>query len=145
MTSICGSDCCERCPRRAECGGCIECGGRPFGGSCAAAECVSRGGLAALEREKRALIEEINALGVPGLRVEDLNLLNGCYVNLEYALESGQRAKFLRDDRVYWGNQLAQPGGARFYGVVGDGRMLLVCACGADGSDPELIAYRRRG
>ena len=33
---------------------------------------------------KDTLIAEFNALGIPGLQVDDLNLLIGSYVNLEY-------------------------------------------------------------
>lgn len=36
MLSICGTDCCEKCPQKAACGGCIQTGGHPFGGSCVA-------------------------------------------------------------------------------------------------------------
>lgn len=104
MTTICGMDCCSACAQKDACGGCVQTGGHPFGGSCIAAECVEKGGREALLRFKAALIEEINALDIPGLAVSDMNLLIGAYVNLEYTLANGARVKLLRDDRVYWGN-----------------------------------------
>ena len=59
MTSICGMDCCSACARKDACGGCVQTGGHPLGGSCIAAECVEKGGREALLRFKAALIEEI--------------------------------------------------------------------------------------
>lgn len=47
-----------------------------------------------------------NSLGINGLEVHDLNLLNGFFVNLEYTLENGQSVKLLEDNNVYWGNQI---------------------------------------
>ena len=59
---------------------------------------------------KKALIEEINALGIENLHVQDLNLLPGSFVNLEYRLSNGQTVKLLEDDKMYWGNQVEIPG-----------------------------------
>lgn len=42
MESICGLDCCDKCERKAQCGGCIETEGRPFGGKCIAAQCIKK-------------------------------------------------------------------------------------------------------
>lgn len=47
-----------------------------------------------------------NSLGINGLEVHDLNLLNGFFMNLEYTLENGQSVKLLEDNNVYWGNQI---------------------------------------
>ena len=58
MTTICGMDCCSACAQKDACGGCVQTGGHPFGGSCIAAECVEKGGREALLRFKAALIEE---------------------------------------------------------------------------------------
>ena len=77
MASICGTDCCENCAQRKTCGGCEQTNGHPFGGSCMAAEAVRRAGPEELLRQKQALIAEFNALALPGLQVNDLNLLNG--------------------------------------------------------------------
>jgi hypothetical protein len=65
------------------------------------------------------LISEFNALGIKGLEVRELNLLNGFFVNLEYPLFNGQHVKFLEDNNVYFGNQIEIPGSDRRYGLVG--------------------------
>ena len=85
------------------------------------------------------------ALGIPQLRVSDLNLLNGFYVNLEYPLPNGGTVKLLNDADIYWGNQIERPGNDRCYGIVGDDRHLLVCEYGCNGSDPEILVYQKRG
>ena len=144
MSEICKMDCCKVCPRRGECPGCEETAGHPFGGDCVAAECIKEKGQGAFLALKKALLEEINALGIPHLHVEDLNLLPGYFVNLEYSLPSGQKVKLLADDNVYLGNQIEIPGSDRCYGVVADRAFLLVCEYGCVGSDPEILLSRRR-
>ena len=113
-------------------------------GECAAATVAQTGGPEALAREKQAIIAELHALGIPGLRLTDLNLLNGGYVNLTYPLPGGGMARFLRDNNVYWGNQIEVPGNERCYGVVANAQFLLVCTYGCNGADPELVCYRKR-
>ena len=92
---------------------------------------------------KKSMAEAFNSLAIPGLRVDDLNLLNGFYVNLEYHLPNGQSVKLLEDNKVYLGNQIEQPCSERCYGVVGDEHHLLVCTYGCNGADPEIICYKR--
>lgn len=70
MKSICGSDCCEACPRKTDCGGCQETGGHPFGGVCVAAKCIQDSGFDAYQNLKQSLIQEIQALGIPRLGCE---------------------------------------------------------------------------
>lgn len=144
MKTICGLDCCEQCNNLATCGGCEKTNGHPFGGDCVAANCIREKGTDAFEALKQTLIEEINALGIDGLKVNDLNLLNGYFVNLEYPLASGQTAKFLNDKNVYFGNQIEREGNDRCYGVVADETMLLVCEYGCMGADPVLLCYKKR-
>ncbi len=93
---------------------------------------------------KEMLIEEFNALEIQGLRVNDLNLLNGSYVNLEYTLTNGQSVKLLEDNRVYWGNQIEIPDSDRCYGIVADDKYLLVCEYGCNGDKPQIVLYKRR-
>lgn len=136
--NYCGLDCCGSCARAKECGGCEKCGGHPFSGSCVA------------ERNrdftpfKRQLIDEINALGIEGLAVEDLNLLSGFYVNLAYPLSNGTTVRFLNDRDVYLGNQIERVGNERCYGVVANEEFILVCEYGCNGADPRLILYKSR-
>ena len=144
MASICGVDCCSECNRRKECGGCVETNGRPFGGKCIAANCIKSGGLEEFARVKEMLIEEINGLGIENLQVEDLNLLNGFYINLEYLLANGQSVKLLEDKNIYWGNQIEIPGSDRCFGVAADENYLLVCEYGCGGSEPKIILYKKR-
>lgn len=93
---------------------------------------------------KETLIAEFNALGIQNLQVNDLNLLNGFYVNLEYPLTNGQSVKLLEDNRVYWGNQIEIPGSERCYGIVADDKYLLVCEYGCNGTEPQIVVYKRR-
>ena len=144
MQSICGSDCCSACPQRAACGGCRETGGHPFGGSCVAAAHISREGPEAFADWKRATMAELNALNLPDLQLDDLHLLNGFYVNLEYRLPNGQAVKLLEDNKVYLGNQIERTGQERCYGVVADETYLLVCEYGCNGADPQIVCYKRR-
>ena len=144
MQTICGGDCCGNCARVQECGGCISCGGRPFGGNCIAAETIKTEGMEAFLKLKEELIHEINTLKIPELSVENLNLLNGFYVNLEYQFANGSTIKFLNDRDIYFGNQIERKNRERCYGVVADRKFILVCEYGCNGSDPELLLYKRR-
>ena len=136
--TYCGIDCCKECSGLSECGGCEKCSGHPFGGSC-----IAERNKDFIELKTR-LIDEINTLGIAGLIVTDLNLLNGSYVNLEYPLSNGTSVKFLNDHDVYLGNQVEQSGSERCYGVVADEAFILVCEYGCNGADPEIVMYKRR-
>lgn len=137
--TYCGSNCCENCSRFSECGGCENCAGHPLGGSCVA----ERNG--SFPELKQRLIGEINALGIDGLTVDDLNLLTGAYVNLEYPLPNGTGVRFLNDKDIYLGNQIERPDSERCYGVVADETFILVCTYGCNGADPQIVLYKRRG
>ena len=90
------------------------------------------------------LIEEINAFGIGELTVADLNLLPGFYVNLSYPLESGSTVLFLKDNDIYLGNQVERTDSDRCYGIVANENYILICEYGCNGSDPEIILYKRR-
>lgn len=98
------------------------------------------------EQFKQQLIAEINALGIAGMpKVESLNALVGKFVNLEYPLPSGMKAKFLDDGTTYLGTQLAcEFGGERCFGVLADMDFILICTYEAEGKNPELVLYKRR-
>ena len=95
---------------------------------------------------KQKLIVEINALNIEGMpKLEKLNALVGSYVNLEYPLPGGMRAKFLNDNATYLGNQLEPEfGGDRCFGVLANMDFILVCTYGREGADPELVLYKKR-
>jgi len=98
------------------------------------------------EAFKRQLIEEINALHIEGLpRVEKLNALVGSFVNLEYPLPSGIKAKFLNDQTTYLGNQLeSEFGGERCFGVLACMDFILICTYEKDCVNPELLMFKKR-
>ena len=102
------------------------------------------GGKEKLEEFKKQLIEEFNTLlNIEGLpKVEDLNVLPGKFVNMEYTLPNGERVKFLDDRQSYLGNQLE--GETRCYGIVASMDFLLVCSYEENGENPELVIYKKR-
>ena len=107
-------------------------------------ESLSDGGQ--FEAFKRQLIDEINALHIEGMpRLERLNALVGKYVNLEYRLPNGMNVKFLDDEKTYLGNQLeCECGGDRYFGVLADMDFILISTYEAEGTNPELVLYKKR-
>ena len=105
------------------------------------------GGKKKFEEFKQQLIHEFNTLlhieGLP--KVEDLNVLPGSFVNLEYRLPNGQMVRFLDDNATYLGNQLeCEFGGNRCFGIVANMDFLLVCTYEENGENPELVIYKKR-
>ena len=98
------------------------------------------------EQFKKQLIDEINALEIEGMpKLEKLNALVGAYVNLEYPLPGGIKAKFLDDGVTYLGNQLeCEFGGERCFGVLANMDFILICTYEAEGKNPELVLYKKR-
>lgn len=98
------------------------------------------------ETFKRQLIEEINALHIEGMpKVEKLNALVGRYVNLAYRLPNGENVKFLDDQTTYLGNQLeSELGGERCFGVLANMDFIMISTYEAEGTNPELILYKKR-
>ncbi|MBR4761705.1 MAG: helix-turn-helix domain-containing protein [Clostridia bacterium] len=98
------------------------------------------------EEFKKQLIEEINNLNIEGMpKLEKLNALVGGYVNLEYTLPGGAKAKFLSDNTTYLGNQLeSELVEGLCFGVLANMDFILICTYEADGKNPELILYKKR-
>lgn len=98
------------------------------------------------EAFKQKLIDEFNELYIEGMpKVEKLNALVGRFVNLEYTLPNGSKAKFLDDEKTYLGNQLeCEFGGERCFGIVASMDFLLVSTYEKDGLNPELVLYKKR-
>ena len=98
------------------------------------------------EAFKKQLICEINDLHIEGMpKLEKLNALVGSYVNLEYPLPGGMKAKFLNDGTTYLGNQLeSEFGGDRCFGVLANMDFILICTYREGGTDPELVLYKKR-
>lgn len=106
-----------------------------------------RGGKEKFEEFKKQLIHELNTLlhieGLP--KVENLSVLPGNFVNLEYRLPNGQMVKFLQDNATYLGSQLECAfGGDRCFGIVANMDFLLVCTYEENGENPELVIYKKR-
>lgn len=145
MRTICGADC-GKCGMKESCKGCVETNGCPFGKQCFIAEYINIGGKEKFLEFKQGLIDEFNELNIPGMpNVQELYALVGSFVNLEYTLPGGDVVKFLDDNSIYLGNQLeCEFGGDRCYGIVAGTDFLLVCTYGANGTNPELVMYKKR-
>ena len=105
------------------------------------------GGKEKFEEFKRRIIDEFNTLlhieGLP--KVEELHVLPGSFINLEYRLPNGQMVKFLDDKATYLGNQLECAfGGERCFGIAANMDFLLVCTYEENGANPELVMYKKR-
>ena len=150
MKAICGANCddCELL-KDNKCKGCIKTNGCPFGKKCFIARYIEVGDKESFEVLKKELIEEFNSLNVSGMpKIKELYPLNGAFVNLEYLLPNRIKVKFLHDDEIYLGNQVKcefNDGSLkRYFGLVANITFLLVCECGEDGSNPELLLYKKR-
>lgn len=106
----------------------------------------SLGGMEGLEEFKRRLIEEFNALGIEGLpKVEQLNVVAGSVINLEYRLPNGNMVKLLSDKNTYLGNSLeCEFGGERRFGIAAGMDFLMVSTYEGDGDAAELVIYKKR-
>ena len=105
------------------------------------------GGKEMFEEFKNKLVDEINTLiNIEGLpKVENLNVLPGSFVNLEYRLPNGMSVKFLDDKATYLGSQLeCEFGGDRCFGIVANMDFILVCTYEENGENPELVVYKKR-
>lgn len=98
------------------------------------------------EEFKKKLINEINELNVDGMpKLTKLNALVGSYVNLQYRLPNGESVKFLDDNATYLGNQLeCELGGNRCFGVLANMDFILLSTYEENGTNPELIFYKKR-
>lgn len=107
---------------------------------------VQIGGKDAFTAFKAQLMDELNALQIDGMPpVEELHALPGEFVNIAYRLPHGQCVQFLDDSATYLGNQLpCLFDDSRCFGVVANMEFLLVCTYGENGTNPELILYKKR-
>ena len=98
------------------------------------------------EEFKKQLIKEINDLNIEGMpKVDKLSALVGSYVNLPYRLPSGINVKFLDDQTTYLGNQLeSEMVDGLCFGVLANMDFILICTYEENGTNPELILYKKR-
>ena len=150
MESICGADC-SNCGygKNNNCKGCKATGGCPFGKQCFIAKYILTGGKENYEHFKTQLINEINSLDIPGMpKINELNPLNGNFVNLNYPLPNGQYASFLDNNDIYLGNQVESEFNdgeiIRCFGILANMNFILVSEYGPNGDSPEIIIYKKR-
>ena len=138
MKSLCGADC-ANCQWNSTCPGCSD-------EKCFIARYIKKDSKEAYEKFKQTVINEINTLGIPGMpKINELYALVVRYVNLEYPLPGGGTVKFLDDNSMYLGNQVeCELHKGRCYGMVTCLEFLLVCEYGENGTDPEIVLYKRR-
>ena len=80
-------------------------------------------------------------------KIKELYPLHGSFVNLEYPLPNGIKAKFLNDNEAYLGNQVEcefNDEKKQCFGLIANTNFLLVCEYEANGNNPEIIIYKRR-
>ena len=150
MESICGADC-DNCGygKNNNCKGCIKTNGCPFGKQCFVAKYILTGGKENYEMFKKQLIDEINDLNISGMpKIEDLNPLNGSFVNLSYPMPNEEYVKILNDDEIYLGNQVecefSDDSIIRCFGILANMDFILIGEYGANGDNPEIIMYKKR-
>lgn len=108
---------------------------------------IKIGGIKKFEEFKNQIINEFNSiLGIEGLpKIENLNVLSGSFINLEYILPNGNVVKFLDDKASYLGSELeCEFGGDRCFGIAANMDFLLICTYEKDGKNPELVMYKKR-
>lgn len=91
---------------------------------------------------KKVFIEEVNALGIPGLHIDNLYVLQGSFINQPYNI-NGNEVKFFDDNATYWGNQIMKDDN-RCYGIACCEKFILVSEYGKDGANAELVLLKRR-
>ena len=150
MESICGANC-EECElyKNKKCEGCQATNGCPFGKKCWIAKYYEIGGKESFAEFKKQIIEEFDSLNIDGMpKITELYALNGSYVNMEYPLPNGTKVKFLNDNETYLGTQVEcefNDGDIKkCFGLLANPTFLLVCEYGENGSNPELIIYKKR-
>ncbi|MBP9988998.1 MAG: DUF3795 domain-containing protein [Ruminococcus sp.] len=145
MNTYCKANC-EECNFKENCKGCQATCGSPFGGKCVAAEYIKVGGYEAYKEFKEKIKKEVNEL-LTSLEIPETNELfelAGSFVNLSYPLPSGEKVKLLNDKNIYLGCQIECDGLNFCYGVVADSGFIMICSYSVNGSEPELVLYKKR-
>lgn len=91
---------------------------------------------------KKVFINEVNALGIEELQVDNLFVLQGSFINQPYNI-NGNDVRLLDDNASYWGTQIKKADG-HCYGIACNESFILVCEYNHDGTDAKLILLKRR-
>lgn len=91
---------------------------------------------------KAKFIEEVNALGIPNLHIDNLYVLQGSFINQSYNI-NGNEVKLLDDKVSYWGNQVIKADD-RCYGIACCDKYILVSEYNKDGTSPEIVIFKKR-
>lgn len=132
---------CKKCSLNNNC---ISC--ESIFNNCIALDYIKIGGIENYNEFKKILLNEINSLlteiNIP--EIENLCEISGSFVNLEYSIPNGETVKFLDDKKIYLATQIEFADMGVCYGVVADTNFILVCSYSVNGSEPELIVYKKR-
>jgi hypothetical protein len=150
MKGICGAECSE-CVlyKNNSCEGCEKTNGCPFCKKCWIAKYIEVGGEENFKKLQKELINEFNSLNISGLpKIKELYPLHGEFVNLEYTLPNGEKIKYLNNNESYLGNQVEcefnDENLKRYFGIIANMTFLLVSEYDEDGSNPEIVVYKKR-
>lgn len=91
---------------------------------------------------KRVFIDEVNALGIPSLHIDNLYVLQGSFINQPYVI-NGNLVKLFDDNATYWGNQVVKEDD-RCYGIACCEEFIVVSEYGKDGADANLVLLKKR-
>lgn len=91
---------------------------------------------------KKVFIEEVNALGIPGLHVDNLYVLQGSFINQPYTI-NGNEVKLLDDNANYWGTQIMKDD-MHCYGIACSEEYILVSEYEKDGANAKLVILKKR-
>lgn len=93
---------------------------------------------------EKKLLRFIKGLGIKEFdNFKSLNLMDGSYLNLECKLPNGDTAKILDDNKKYYANQIDIVGSDKCYGVAADENSIAVFRYGCEGSDAELVLWKK--
>lgn len=140
--SLCKKYDCIKCEAFSTCGGCEKNNGSPFGKCCVATCIIKEKGFDEYLSIEKKIIDSVNNLNIDELKIDHLNILPGEYVNISYPLDSGE-IKLLKDDQTYFANQIETSNKDRCFGIVSDGKFLIVAEYGCNGVNPKLVLYKR--
>ena len=90
------------------------------------------------------LIEQFNKLEIKDMpTLTKLYGHKGEFVNIECRLPNGKSGKILDDNKMYYTAELPKQNSDRCYGLVTDKTQLAVFEYGENGTDCELIIWKR--